>query len=511
MAYVTHRNLLLTAETAARAVDVINSIPFDGDGRLRIKYKRSIARFFEHIFNCALVWKKHNKRAAFKGDDKYTQSIPIPHKVGYKFFDFVFKPLVSATRALEILEERGLIKIVRHNHHAHKCREIAVSREFLNELYGDRNEYLKREDRLVYLQDCFSKHLRTSFDVITLDILFAQAFEEGAKESHVFGVREIRKDELRQDINMVRDNMAPVAINLTELVANARTPEQKALVIQFAQNLAVRGATKICDKPLICVYFPDYNLADVGSRLFESGTGFQTMPNVFKWKALAYGYNYDIKSCQTAILAHELNANGLDGSVVKLLDNNHLRDILGDKGSDEDLKKVKFSILFNMGSISSSPKGSLMKTLQSFGGDPKYNIGTLKHHLKPLSDELKKLVEVYTSTATVNKFGRTVTNAVGQPFGLDYDVRSKTKITGHGRSKRSRQLLAHMIQGIEADAVHTYVREGNATIVALEHDGFVSMQPVRDWNHPYLKLVLKHESIPAKKKIRRKIELFYEM
>jgi hypothetical protein len=57
-----------------------------------------------------------------------------------------------------------------------------------------------------------------------------------------------------------------------------------------------------------------------------------------------------------------------------------------------------------------------------------------------------------------------------------------------------RKLLAHMLQGLESRVVYEFVRTHPGLICALEHDGFVSYRLIDtgDWQHPFLKIVLKH-------------------
>ncbi|WP_431223689.1 hypothetical protein ACQ86O_00405 [Serratia sp. L9] len=57
-----------------------------------------------------------------------------------------------------------------------------------------------------------------------------------------------------------------------------------------------------------------------------------------------------------------------------------------------------------------------------------------------------------------------------------------------------RKLLAHMLQGLESRAVYDFVTAHLGLVCALEHDGFVSYCLIDegDWQHPFLKIVLKH-------------------
>ncbi|PHI32737.1 hypothetical protein CRN84_17280 [Budvicia aquatica] len=53
--------------------------------------------------------------------------------------------------------------------------------------------------------------------------------------------------------------------------------------------------------------------------------------------------------------------------------------------------------------------------------------------------------------------------------------------------------LSHMIQGIESQAVYETILNNPGGCGSIEHDGFVSYQPVKgEWVHPYLNIVQKN-------------------
>lgn len=108
-----------------------------------------------------------------------------------------------------------------------------------------------------------------------------------------------------------------------------------------------------------------------------------------------------------------------------------------------------------------------------------------------LCDSLNQLLDEYLKTGTKNKHGLSAVNAVGQPFNT---TKRKTKNGEWKKWRRDvmrRKLLAHMIQGLESRAVYDYVSSHNG-VVALEHDGFVSLHELSDgnWKHLYLEIVL---------------------
>lgn len=112
-----------------------------------------------------------------------------------------------------------------------------------------------------------------------------------------------------------------------------------------------------------------------------------------------------------------------------------------------------------------------------------------KRLLKPLRRDLALLLDHYEGTALTNRYGKCVTNAVGQPFNITYkDVATRKR---RKSDVMRRKLLSHMLQGLESKAVYDYVANHNG-VCALEHDGFVSYEEVTDWSHPYLLIELKH-------------------
>lgn len=83
-------------------------------------------------------------------------------------------------------------------------------------------------------------------------------------------------------------------------------------------------------------------------------------------------------------------------------------------------------------------------------------------------------------------------NAVGQSFNCTYKKLGKREEWQPQQMRR--KLLAHMLQGLESQAVYDFVAKQKG-ICALEHDGFICLWKLdveKDWLHPYLVIVLKN-------------------
>ncbi|WP_156292688.1 hypothetical protein [Serratia oryzae] len=490
--YLTHNNILVAEDTLKVFMKPISGIPFDGPKHLRRPFYGDIARFLEHLICCATVSRNTRKRARFKGNKTWTYSVPLPKDLGREKLPHVFKKNgdLLHTRALELIADAGLIKIIKHIPES-KCREFAVSKQFLRDLFTrDRAKYLRRTDRLTYLTNIFNKRKCMSFDE-----LIGQAINRGSTVAHHWSKRDIPNQPFRNLLKAVWGNLEPLHINLDALrqyVDDHHSAKNMMFYRNFLSYLAEVGVDLISDRPLVVAYRQSYKAAKIGGRSFEIGCGFQSLPSKMKWACLARGYNYDIKGCQLEILRHELQSIGVSDSNLRLLDTEVICKKLGVKAAL--VKQFRYASVFNSGYVSLSFKSATTRLLtKEFGhAKAKRMILRWREHLEPLKDDLARLLDVYEATAHKNRYGRCVTNAVGQTFNCTYKCVATSK-----RWKRDvmrRKLLAHMLQGLESLAVYEFVRDHPGLVCALEHDGFVSYRLIyeSDWQHTFLKIVLKH-------------------
>ncbi|MBC3382032.1 hypothetical protein H8I69_23230 [Serratia fonticola] len=494
-AYLTKNNILVTLYTLEVFIKAVFNIPFYGPKHLRRPFYGDIARFLEHLICCATVSRNTRKKARFKGDKDWTYSVPLPAEtLGKRELPRVFKQPkdLPHTRALELIEEAGLVKIIDYTHSGRKCREFAVSKQFLHSLFTkDRAKYLRRTDRLSYLTNIFNKRKTYSFDE-----LIGQAISRGCQAvKHQLSKRDISNEPFRNMLKAVWGNVEPLHINLDALrqyVDTHHSTKNTMFYRSFLSHLAEVGVELISDTPLVVAYRQSYKSAKIGGRSFEVGTGFQSLPSGMKWACLAKGYNYDIKGCQLDILRRELQLIGVSDNNLQLLDTEVICKKLGVK--DALVKQFRYASVFNAGYVSLSFKSATVRLLRkAFGpSKAKHILLRWREHLEPLKADLARLLDHYEATARTNRYGRCVTNAVGQTFNCTY------KLVKTGKRWRNdvmrRKLLAHMLQGLESRAVYQFVREHPGLVCALEHDGFVSYEKIadEDWQHPFLKIILKH-------------------
>ena len=507
-AYLTKNNLLVTDSTLLRFKKCIFSILYNGPKRFRWAFYRQIAHFLEHLICVTTSSRKSKEKAKFKGDNDWTYSVPLSAVLGKAKLKHVFEQekYLPHTPALELLENAGLIKISKHSHATGKCREFSLSKRFLHELFGDdREAYLSKTDRYTYLNNIANKQKSYTFDEL-IGLAVSKGLEVKAKPKHWLSVRDIPNPVFRGRLSTVWGNLKPLEINLDKLLGYYRknpTPRNKIFVFSFLSHLATVGVSLVRYSPLVVTYRQTYRSAKIGGRSFEVGSGFQSLPAKMKWACLAQGYNYDIKGCQLEILRHELQAIGISDKSLRLLETGFICRTLGVK--EALVKQFRFASVFNEGYVSLSFKSKTVRLLNREFGEVKAREVLLRwrDHLIPLRGDLSRLIAHYQSLGKTNGYGTSVVNAVGQPFNCTYkNINKKDPRTGETvtirKQRRSdemrRKLLSHMLQGLESQAVYDFVAQAkHIEVCALEHDGFVSYQPVvKEWVHPYLKIVQKN-------------------
>ncbi|TCB96122.1 hypothetical protein E0L21_24110 [Kosakonia quasisacchari] len=487
--YITYNNILVTDSTLDYFKEVVFSVPYNGVPSLRRPFYRNIAVFLQHVICVATCSRKNRKKAKIKTNKKWSYSVPVPFELGRAKLPGVFKKSGPTNeRAMEVLASAGIIKLTGYSNAQSSCREYAVSKRFLRKLFGnDREAYLSRQDRYHYLTDIFTKRKSYSFDD-----LIGLAIDRGQHAKHEQSKRDIPNAAFRELVVGVWNNLEPLEINLDALLDYYNenpTTKNKVFIFNFLSRLAETGVEMVKESPLMVAYRQSYKTAYIGGRSFEVGTGFQSLPSAMKWACLARGVNYDIKGCQLEILRNELWSVGMSAKSLEVLETSYICRVL--RVAEELVKQFRFSSVFNAGVVTLSLKSSTRRLLNRELGEAEAErvLKRWKRLLKPLRRDLALLLDHYEDTALTNRYGKCVTNAVGQPFNITWkDMASRKRWKS---DVMRRKLLSHMLQGLESRAVYDYVISHKG-VCALEHDGFVSYEEVTDWSHPYLLIEKKH-------------------
>jgi len=494
--YITHNNILVTDSALDYFKQVVFSIPYNGVPSLKRPFYRNIAVFLQHVICVATCSRKNRKKAKIKADKKWSYSVPVPFELGRAKLPGVFKKSGPTNeRAMEALASAGIIKLTGYSNARRSCREYAVSQRFLRKLFGNNREaYLNRQDRYHYLTDIFTKRKSYSFDE-----LIGIAIDRGQRAKHNQSKRDIPNVAFRERVVGVWNSLEPLEINLDALLDYYNenpTKKNKIFIFNFLSRLAETGVDLVKESPLTVSYRQSYKTAYIGGRSFEIGTGFQSLSSGMKWACLARGHNYDIKGCQLEILRHELLGIGISAASLEVLETQYICRVL--RITEELVKQFRFSSIFNAGMVTLSLKSSTRRLLNRELGrvEAEWVLKRWKRLLKPLRQDLALLLDHYESTAKTNRYGKCVTNAVGQPFNITWKDLKKRKRWKSDVMRR--KLLSHMLQGLESRAVYDYVANHQG-VCALEHDGFVSYEEVTEWSHPYLLIEKKHQGRPVSK------------
>lgn len=497
-AYCTQNNILVTERTLDIFREAVFSVSFDEDcdGRCKPAYYMSIAVLLQHLICSATASRNTRKRARFRANKRWSCSVPFPYALGERVAPAVFRRSrdLPFKRALEKLDESGLIRIVAHDATRHKCREFALSKPFLDALFpGERTAYLSRDDRYCYLTDIYHKRQGP----LTLEERLVQASQRPPAVQHKVAKRSIPEPVFRERVKAVYGQLETLPINIDALMAYCNehpTSVNMGYFHNFISHLCSAGVEIINVRPLIVAYQQAYRTARLGGRSFEVGKGFQYLPKGMKWACLGQGYNYDIKSSQLEILRHELMRTGVSPKNLRRLETEYIMRKL--EVNEEDVKSFRFGAVFSAGSVSLSLKSSVRKRLNKRLGKARAEkvLKRWKKLMNPLREDLKRLTDDYLASGTTNQYGCSVRNAVGQGFNCTWKDFSAKKAWQPMQMRR--KLLAHMIQGLESRAVYDYVASHDR-VCALEHDGFVSLRKLaeNDWNHPFLQIVLKNEAV----------------
>lgn len=474
--YIIKRAILVTLKTYDKFIEDVHRIPFIGkDQRQSPSFYLEIQRFLQHLICNNFLYAEDTEET-----NPWTQYSPIFNELGKKELPFVFKQkkYLCCKRALELLKKSGIIDFKDHRFEHAKCRIFALSKASLKRWFGvSPVEYKQRTDRYIYLSTGRRQHDR---GVVTEESLIQQALEQVNKPKHA--TRHVSR-ETQQYMRKVYASMGGLRINLDKLQAYVPKNEREALhKAHFLQHMAERGCNLISSVPLVVEYFPEYKLADTGTRSFEKNGGFQAMKSVIKW-AVFEGYNYDIKSSQLTILRYELERYGIS---CKRLAKVTKKKVMQRFNVDEETAKLLiYTLIYSLGEFRKHKDSAAFNTLCEMYG---YELAVEKadewrEFVRPIKKALKKLVERYIDEG-VNCPGRglAIRNAVRQSYMI-----KPHKIMVSDR----RSILSHMIQGIESKAVYECILQNHGICGSIEHDGVVSSAKIV-WSHPYLDLKQKH-------------------
>lgn len=431
-----------------------------------------------HVFTCSL---NRNK------DDAKWIVFPIANKELQKKIRHALSTKIKHKRGLDVLVKLNIIEIKPHNIERHKCTRLKISEQ----VYSLVKEFLLNSE--------FES--RRFYQINGKSNLFKDIKKKGKKDliKRVEDVLSNLSKELNNYYKESLNKLAPVRVNIDALIeyikdmrktiANDRELESNIIRIWQAEAtlLNILGDYKlISNNPFIVEYYPKYKVAVTGGRLFEVDNGVQNLPHKLKEKSLI-GYNYDLVSSQLNIVKFyatkylgysDIGFESVD-DIASRLDINR-----------EYAKKVLYGTLFNAGIVSTSPENTVFKKLSSFYGQEKAKKVLIEW--KDIGEKfisiIKKLCKVFKTSDDFVITKKNGNKYLKNDVGILLDL---SKID-------EKQILSHIIQGLESSYLLKVINMNEGQISALEHDGFVTqLKNVRAPEIDYLKLTEKSSYFPT--------------
>ncbi|AXG67574.1 hypothetical protein JA33_200 [Dickeya phage vB_DsoM_JA33] len=341
-----------------------------------------------------------------------------------------------------------------------------------------------------------------------LEILAKKSVEALGMPSHDFDSLDRNRDRLTRKLYKdVLANQEPLTLTLLPIAEElSRLSRFQSLQARSRYRLVFSNTMNILSGRFTChsldemkiSYLPTYRVSPIGGRFYECGGGFQNMPRSIKERCHIKGYNHDMRSSQLNILKLEFERNNIRCASIK--DHQSVADFGAPFGLSKDDTKVCFyATVFSIGQalnakscwhseplrvIAKSKRTECIQRAAKQLGKKYRDLSMLEPVIKlarklmvketnrvrevwnkeneSLTVALESLCDAYISKARKAKENSVLTNAVGVRFSwrtdsLDYKIR--------------KQILSHMITGIETKFLFDMILSNGVKVFSFEHDG----------------------------------------
>lgn len=494
---------------------VIFACPYDGPEEREWEFRDQISTFFWHILHCTLYNSK------FK-NVKRLPAIPFPFVMGSQKLPLVFgsgseyaakskltgKSSTSFTRALDWLRENVLdVSGYKFGAAGSECRTFRIKREVFEGMYPHCPK--TPDDILRKTRYCSPKFLRSTPIGKTLtDILAKKSVNALGLPSHDLesldrntdrAARKLYKEVLSRQ-EPITLTLLPIAEELSRLSNFFSMQGRSRYRLVFSNTMNILSGNFTCHSldEMKISYLPTYRVSPVGGRLYECGGGFQNMPRSIKERCHIKGYNHDMKSSQLNILKLEFERNNIRCNSIR--DFKNVAQFGEPYGLSKDDTKVCFyATVFSIGQalhskscwhseplrvIAKSKRAECIRRAAKQLNKKHRDISMIKPVVElarklmvketfrirdiwnkeneSLTLALEALCDAYISKARKAKENLVLTNAVGVRFtwrsdSIDYKTR--------------KQILSHMITGIETKLLFDMILSNDVKVFSFEHDG----------------------------------------
>lgn len=495
--------------------NVIFACPYDGPVEREWEFREQISTFFWHIVHCTLYNSK------FK-NVKRLPSIPFAWAFGVQKLPMVFgtsgthgarskyteKSKTTFSRALEWLRENVLdVSGYKYGAAGSECRKFRIKSAIFDGMYP----YEPRTPEEIFgkVRYCSPNFLRnTPVGKTITELLATKSVNALGVPSHDLdsldrntdrAARKLYKEVLEQQ-EPIALTLLPIAEELSRLSHFLSPQARSRYRLVFSNTMKILSGNFQCHNldEMKISYLPTYRVSPVGGRLYECGGGFQNMPRSIKERCHIKGYNHDMKSSQLNILKLEFERNNIRCASIR--DHQSVAEFGAPFGLSKDDTKVCFyATVFSIGQalhskscwhseplrvIAKSKRSEcIQKAAKQLGKKRKDHSmitpviklarkfmvketdrvrDTWNKENESLTLALESLCDAYISKARKAKENSVLANAVGVRFvwktgEIDYKIR--------------KQILSHMITGIETKFLFDMILSNGVKVFSFEHDG----------------------------------------
>jgi hypothetical protein len=192
-------------------------------------------------------------------------------------------------------------------------------------------------------------------------------------------------------------------------------------------------------------------------RLYATGISLQSAPSLIKQAALEGLWEYDFSNCHFAILDQMAKQHGYECTAIRdyLANKEATRlGIAADAGITKDQAKTCLLAIMYGARVSEWHENAIPQAIGAEAAKRLYTVAKFKAIHADITRARTFILRSWKRTANGS-----LTNAFGKAI--------------LGRAKPAEQ-MAHLIQGVEAKALHAAVNLYPDNIVLLQHDGFAS-------------------------------------
>lgn len=263
----------------------------------------------------------------------------------------------------------------------------------------------------------------------------------------------IDMDGLRQLQRWAHDARRAIKQGLMVLLGTWSSPDRIAGIEAAAGQILRLADTDVAGRGVLMTRY----VQATSGRLYAKGISLQNAPKPVKDAALAGHWEYDISNCHYAILVQMAERSGYLCTAIKdyLANKKATRQAIATEANitESQAKTCLLAIMYGA-RASSWHKNAIPAEIGKDAAQRLYKVEAFAAIHEDVKRARVAILKSWPRTANGS-----LTNAFGRAIGAKATAEEK---------------LAHLIQGVEAKALHTVIHMHSGEIVLVQHDGFTA-------------------------------------